>query len=114
MTFIIPVSGASKNLIHAPSTENILMKHPLRRVLSLLPVAGLALVADLRAADDGIQHQFGPTGIFGNEAERVITVTRVDEGSPAHDKIDPGMEIIGTGVAEFKTRVRRELAAGKR
>lgn len=86
------------------------MKHLSQKLLGLLTVVGLALAANLLAADGEIQHQYGPTGIFGSETQNLITVTRVEDGSPAQGKIEPGMKIAGAGTAEFKTHVRRELA----
>lgn len=86
------------------------MKQLSTKSIGRLTAIGLALISNLLAEEVVFQHQFGPTGIFGNESERVITVTRVDEGSPAHGKIEPGMKIFGTGAGEFKSHVRRELA----
>ena len=63
-------------------------------------------IADVEARE----HQFGPTGIFGNLSNKTIKVTRVEKGSPADDKITPGMVIIGAGTGNFKAHVRRELA----
>ena len=75
-----------------------------------LTVIGFFLLPNLLAEEVTFQHQFGPTGIFGNEVERVITVTKVEEGSPAHGKIEPCMQIIGARKGEFQTHLRRELA----
>jgi len=83
------------------------MKHCSQNILFLLPIISFVLVAKVQGAEG---QQFGPTGIFGNEAHKMISVTQVDAGSPAHGIIEPGMEIIGAGQAEFKTHVLRELA----
>ena len=66
-------------------------------------------IADVEARE----HQFGPTGIFGNLSNKTIKVTRVEKGSPADDKITPGMVIIGAGTGNFKAHVPCKLILGE-
>jgi hypothetical protein len=54
------------------------MKEPSIKSLGRLAVIGITLLSNLLAEEVVFQHQFGPTGIFGNEAERVSEALGVD------------------------------------
>lgn len=54
------------------------MNNTLRNTLCVVAALGFGLATDLEAA--GKEHQYGPTGIFGNHSKTEIKVTRVEKG----------------------------------
>ncbi|MBI1336109.1 MAG: hypothetical protein GC164_04000 [Phycisphaera sp.] len=71
-------------------------------VWMLLPVN--PIMADDKA------HLLGPTGLMGAVDANRITITKIDEGSPADGKLKVGDVIVGAGGNRFHADPRREIA----
>lgn len=56
------------------------------------------------------EHHLGPTGLFGVTSPKDITITKVQQGSPADGKIQVGDVIVAAGRTPFKENTRRQLA----
>jgi len=56
------------------------------------------------------EHHLGPTGMFGVTSPTNITITKVEEGSPADGKIEVGNVIVAAGSATFEESTRKQLA----
>jgi len=56
------------------------------------------------------EHHLGPTGLFGVTSQTDITITKVEQGSPADGKLKVGDVIIAADGIPFKDATRRQLA----
>lgn len=57
------------------------------------------------------ERHLGPTGMFGKTSPTDITVTKVEEGSPASGRVEVGDVIVEAGGRVFKDATRKQLAA---
>lgn len=74
-------------------------------------LATLLLTASAHAVVEHKERHLGPTGLYGVTSPKDITIVKVDPGSPADGKINPGDVLIAAGGIPFKDKTRQQLAA---
>lgn len=70
---------------------------------------GLLLSASPQAMSQQKERHLGPTGMFGVVSPKNIEITKVEPGSPADGKVNPGDVITAAGGIPFKNQTRQQL-----
>jgi len=100
---------------HTMNISNPTTRGPLRHRHALrITVAASLMLAVSASADRLHEHKerhLGPTGIYGVTSPDEIRIVKIDPGSPADGKLQPGDIITAAGGAPFEGDTRRRFAA---